>query len=77
MGDVIEIPTQLKMMGNILARKRIRSKAVDGSVLLEVGDVELWFEIEEAAEIINRMESAVSEAFLQLRDELEDKNGRE
>lgn len=75
-SNVIQLPTEHNLREQFKRGARVECAAVDGSVMLRVGETELWWSFEEAAETLEVLSDTVADAFAQLRKEMEEKNGR-
>ena len=76
-ADVIEIPTQFMIEENFRKGHGVQCTAVDGSICLVVDETELWLDYESASNLIDSLSEVLLDAYVQIKNDMEELDGRE
>lgn len=72
MGNVIQLPTVANLTQEFRQGSRVKSKAVGDSIMLVVGEVELWLPYEQAAVVLDDLSEALLDAWVNIKRETEE-----
>ena len=68
MAKVIQIPTPHNMLHQKPTTITVKTASYDdGTVMIEMGDMELWLEMEQAVELLEHLSEAVADSWELLR----------